>query len=187
MIDDILNALVAEAQAFVQSIADPSLGTGTVLLMTNFKSEQVATYGMPLIILGVPDGHDTSLYLGGLKRVEWNWYFASYHLMPDAAGNDTTGYAASLLKIIDLITDHFSAGLLQNSWLTQGMRDLRTNYCYEMTLEGLGHADDLGADGLIMGFRINFGSLAVFRGTKQSNMSTQTLQSVRQVNNPPFN
>lgn len=186
MIDAILDALVKEAQAFVNSIADGNLGTGQVMLMTNLKNEEMATYGMPLIILGVPDAPETSLYIGGMKRADWNAFFASYHYMPDPANDDVTGYSAGLQIIIDLITDHFAAGLVNDLWITQGMRDLFNNYCYEMTLEGITHADDLGADGMLMGWRTNFGSLALFRGTSQSQMSTAPLLHVTQVDNPPF-
>lgn len=187
MIDDILNAMVGEAQAFVSSIADPNLGSGQVLLMTNFKNTEVATYKMPLILLQVTGADDASLYPGGLKRVDWNWGFSSYHYMPDPGQNDLTGYAASLLKIVDLITDHFAAALIQGGWLTQAMTDVFTNYGFQLTLNGISHADDLGEDGMIMGWRTNFESTALFRGTKASQLSTQTLQKVQQINNPPFN
>lgn len=186
MIDDILDALVKEAQAYVNSIADDNLGTGQVMLATNYKSEELVTYGMPLVILAVPDGSDTSLYPGGLKRADWNANFASYHYMPDPTNDDPSGYAPGLMKIVDLITDHFAAGLLQNLWLTQGMRDLFSVYGYQMTLEGIGTADPLGADGLILGWKTNFGSLALFRGTSQSQMSTAPMMTATQVNNPPF-
>lgn len=180
MIDAIMQAVEAECQAFGASVAGDPLGTPQIMLVTNFKDIDMATYTMPLILIYIVDAPDTSRYIGGMKKSDWQLAFGSYHYNPDADLNDLSAYPASLSIIIDLIADHFATGLTGNAWLTSSMTTIWQNYGFKVTLNGIGRADPLGKDGLLMGWKVNFDSIALSRNTSNTAISTAALQYVIQ-------
>lgn len=189
MIGEILEAVRQEALAFMKANADPitgdgaTSGAGTVIVETDFNDAKRESYSMPLIVLDMVDGHETSQWLGGATRVDWMFGFNSYHYMPDSNIDDESGYSPGLLNIIDKIRSHFSTGLTLGKWLTQGMPDIFNNYCFKFTLMGVTRAKPLRSDGLVMGWRLGFDSIAIDSSTISTAPSSQPLQKVEPV--PP--
>lgn len=181
MIDDILKAICAETVAFCASIADDNIGTPQVMLVTDFKEESMTSYSMPLVLIYCTDDFDLSQWIGGAKRVGWGFCFGSYHYAPDANLDDTTGYPPSLLIVIDKITDHFSAGLVNALWLTQGMTDIFNEYCFQTCLAGMQRADPLNRDGLIMGWKTIFETISIGPATLSIRPSTAVLTYIVQT------
>ena len=71
------------------------------------------------------------------------------------------------------------SGLLKSfQWLTQGMNDILNSYGFRFTLSGIVKADALDQDGLILGYRIVFDSLAYDMVTFNAKQSDQTLLHV---------
>lgn len=183
MTDEIIDAVFKEAMAFIASIQDDTLGRGQVVKKTNFKSAELATYGMPLLLLGMIDGEETSQYIGGNTHADWRFDFNSYHYAPDMymdnqAPEGTVSYPASLLLIIDKIRRHFSLGI----WLTADMPAIEDKYQFCFTLSGLHRADALEADGLTMGWKIIFDSISLDEDTGFTETSTETLAHATQTN-----
>ena len=177
MIGDILNAVMQECKAL---LADQA---GTVILKTDYKASNLPSYAMPLLLVDLYDATDSVQYPGGLTRVDWNFAFNSYHNAPDPKVDDDSGYSIGLLDVIDSIRQHFSIG----AWLTHGMTNILNNYAFRFTLSGISPADALEQEGLIMGYKIIFDSAAVDTGTSGTVLSSQVLEVVDQINNPPFN
>lgn len=178
MIGEILDAVRQECLAFLKDNADPSGGVGTVLVETDFKAAKLQTYSMPLVLLDMVDGHETSKWVGGATRVDWLFGFNSYHYMPDETVDDDSGYSPGLLDIIDKIRVHFSAGMELQLWLTPGMTDIFNNYGFQFTLLGVTRAKALNADGLKMGWRLGLDSIAIDTATANVVPSTAVLMSV---------
>lgn len=185
MIDEILQAILEEAKAYLASISDDTLGTAMVIKKTNITDESKTTYTYPLLMIGVVDGAETSLYLGGTKREDWMFDFSSYAYSPDAAVDDDSGYSTSLIKIVDLVTNHFAAGLANDLWLTQGMTDIFNTYDFQFTLMGLSRADPLEASGMAQGWKINMDSIGIDDNTSTVVQSTSVLEHVTQIDYPP--
>lgn len=177
MIGEILNAVLKETTALLD-------GTGaSVLLKTNFKLKDGLTNSMPLVLLDLQDGPDTTQYPGGLTRCDWVFSFNSYNYEPDAYVDDTSSeYSAKLLNFIDIIREHFSTGL----WLTTDMGLVFDLYGFQYTLSGITVAEAIDQDGLIMGYKIGFESTAFDNKTLFVVPSINPLEEVKQVSNPPF-
>jgi hypothetical protein len=175
MIGEILDAVLKECRAF-------TTGRGaTVILKTDFKAANLATYGMPLLLLDVPDGVETGMYHGGVTHADWFFAFNSYNYEPDAYADDTSGYSTGLLDIIDEIRRHFSFEV----WLTAGMNDIRTKYGFRYSLTGIMPADALEGDGLVIGYKIGFDSLSIDMETAAVRDSSAVLENVVQQGYPP--
>jgi len=140
---------------------------------------------MPFVLAEILDGEDSDQMLGGVKRMAWKLGLCSYAYQPDTTGDDKTPYTTQLLNVIDRITDHFNAGRLFG-WLTPGMGDILTNYGLRFTFTGIGAADPLDGDGLIMGFKIIMESVSFDVSTANVVQSTSVVTTTRQINNPPF-
>lgn len=154
MLDDIVNALHTEMHEFLQTLPD---GGGQVVLMTDFLEGKEITAVMPLVLLEVIPGEDSSQYGGGLTKMYYMIAFNSYHYMPDAYGDElATGYSTGLLKVIDMIRQHLS----NEQWLTAGMTNILNNYGYRFTLSGISQASEIPKDGLKIGHRIHMNSVS---------------------------
>jgi len=180
MIGDILNAVMQECKAL---LVDEG---GTIMLKTDYKTSNLPSYTMPLLLVDLLDAPDSLQYPGGLTRVDWNFAMNSYNYAPDPKADDPTGYSMQLLDIIDKIRSHFSKGIWLNT-TSPTMIDILNNYCFKFTLSGITSADALDQDGLIMGYKIIFDSVGVDDGTSSEVDSTAPLETVDQIDNPPFN
>lgn len=177
MIGAILNAVILECRELLKNTG------GTVILKTNYKSTDLISYGMPLLLVDLVEAGDTGQYVGGATHADWMFAFNSYNYEPDSYTDDTSGYSANLLNVIDTIRQHFSKGI----WLTQGMTDILNNYCFKYTLSGIMPADALDQDGLVMGYRIVFDSIAIDNSTNSVQMSESALEHIAQFGFQPVN
>lgn len=180
MIGEILDAVIKECRTFID--ANPDYAKATVIHKTDFKTANLETYGMPLLLLDVPDAVDTGMYCGGVSHADWQFLFGSYNYQPDAYTDDQTGYSTNLLNIIDQVRQHFSFGA---PWLTQGMYDVQTNYGFRFTLSGILPADALEGDGLVVGYKMIFDSIAIDMTTDAVISSTAVLEHAVQLGYPP--
>jgi hypothetical protein len=176
MIGEILDAVLKECRALFD-------GTGaTVILKTDFDSSNLLGYGMPLLLLDMPDGIDTGMYPGGVTHVDWQFAFNSYNYEPDAYVDDKSKYSTSLLNFIDEIRRHFSFEV----WKTADMNAIRDQYGFRYTLSGITPADALiDGNGLIMGYKIVFDSIAIDTTTAAVQDSESVLEHVNQLGYPP--
>ena len=182
MLDEIVNAILAESLAYMAANPRPDGAIGQVIFKTQFKPEKIGSYGMPLLILDVLDGPETTQYLGGVTRVDWIFAFNSYNYEPDQSADETaSGYSTSLLKFIDDIRTHFTFGV----WLTSGFASILSKYGFRFTLSGVMKADAIDQDGLVMGWKIIMDSIAIDTSTDYIVESTSTLEFPGFINNPP--
>lgn len=175
MIGEILDAVLKECRELFKNTG------ATVILKTDFKTNNLLNYGMPLLLLDIPDGTETGMYHGGATHADWLFAFNSYNYEPDAYTDDTSGYSTGLLDIIDEIRRHFSFEV----WLTPGMDDIRTKYGFRYTLSGISPADSLEGDGLTMGYKLIFDSISIDLATAAVADSTEVLENVVQQGYPP--
>ena len=77
--------------------------------------------------------------------------------MPNPEVSPDGGYSTDLLKPVDEIRRHFTIG----NWMTDGMTEIEENYGFKFSLSGITGADQIDADGLISGYKINFNSISV--------------------------
>lgn len=189
MIGDILSAVSREAQAFLRSL--PDYPGAQVVIETDFKNSGLITYSMPLLIIDMVDAPEMSLWLGGATRADWVWGFNSYNLMPDAmVEEEMTVFSGSLLDVIDAIRQHFSTrnwtlpARTDNS-LPMNIPDIEVAYAFRFTLIGLARANHLEMEGLEMGWRITFDSVAIDDSTDSVICSTAPLETVQQIDYPP--
>lgn len=172
MTGEILKAVAEEAKALFQQ-SDTSGAPGTVILETDFNKAKMDNYSMPLLLLDMIDAPEMSQYPGGLKRADWRFGMNTYNYQPDPYLDDETNYSANLQNIIDAVTDHFAARI----WLRTArdvnnpddpltMADIEDQYGFRFTLSGLQRATNLNMDGLILGWRVTFDSVAVDDSTK---------------------
>jgi hypothetical protein len=176
MIGEILDAVLKECRQLLQDRG------ATVILKTDFKSNSLLTYGMPLLLLDIPDGTETGMYPGGATHTDWLFVLNSYNIEPDAYTDDTSGYSTGLLNIIDEIRRHFSLEV----WLTPGMNEVRENYGFRFSLSGISPADGLEGEGLIMGYKIVFDSMAIDMATCAVVDSEAVLEHAVQQGYPPI-
>jgi hypothetical protein len=175
MIGEILDAVLKECRALLTDTG------ATVIMKTDFRTSNLLTYGMPLLLLDVPDGTDTGMFLGGNTHADWLFSFHSYNYEPDAYTDDKSGYSTGLLDIIDQIRRHFSFEV----WLTPEMVSVLNKYGFRYTLSGVSPADALEGDGLIMGYKIVFDSIAIDVATAAVADSSAVLETVVQQGYPP--
>lgn len=176
MIGEIIDAVIKEIQALFDDT------NSTVALKTGFNTDNLVAYKMPLLLLDIPDGTETGMYHGGVTHADWLFALNSYSYEPDAYGDDLSGFSTSLLNITDEIRRHFSFEV----WKTQAMYDIRNNYGFRYTLSGLLPADALvGPQGLIMGYKIVFDSIAIDMTTAAVQPSESVLEHVHQLGYPP--
>lgn len=163
MTDHIMQAVLNECKAFLQQSPD---GPGTVILEEDYKHTNLLTYTMPLCLIDLMDAPEESQWIGGSTRVDWIFGFNTYQLEPDSYLDDDTTYSTGLMRIVDDIRRHFSLGF----WLVpartddtqpMAMQDVIDNYGFKFTLTGKTKARPLDQEGLILGWRINFDSLAI--------------------------
>lgn len=186
MIGDILNAILQEIKAFL--LQQNENFVGTVILETDYRSDRVETYPMPLVILDMMDAPEASQYIGGVTRMDWVFGLNSYHYEPDGYVETGESSAPKLLDIIDKIRQHFVLGF----WVVparsddsqpMAMDDLKANYAFKFTLSGLVRAPQLDESGLIMGWRITLDSVSVDDGTDWILFNQGPLEHV--VQTPP--
>ena len=181
MIADILNAVTQECKQFL------SASGGTIILKTDYSPKKIEGYTMPLLIIEMLPASEAYQYSGGVSRVDWMFKLNSYNYMPDGMIDDDSGYSRDLLQVIDDIRVHFSVGNWVNTTITPTMSDVLSDYCFKFTLSNVQNADPLDGEGLNMGYGIVFDSCGVDVSTGSVQPSTQPLDAVNQINNPPFN
>lgn len=177
MIGEILNAVILECRELLKDTG------GTVVLKTDFRTTDLATYAMPLLLLDVPEAPDSCQLIGNSSREDWMFGLNSYNYEPNAYTDDTSGYSENLLETISNTKKHFNMGI----WLTQGMTDINTKYNFKFTLSGILPADALQEEGLTMGWKIMFDSIAIDTSTNWTQTSTSDLEHVVQQGYPPAN
>jgi hypothetical protein len=184
MIGDIINAVLGECIAAIQ-IPDDSGVIGTAILNTDYSSDKLRSYSMPLILLDMMDGPESRQFLSGGTSIDWAFSLNTYNQAPAAYGDDVPndGYSASLLDLIDEIRQHFSLRM----WLTPAMTEIETNYGFKFTFGGISRADKLEGDGLIMGWRLVFESMAIDVVTNWTEPSEYGLEIVNQFGNVQVN
>lgn len=169
MVDEIIDAVQQEAEAFSKQNGE---FIGQIILKSNFKDSGEITYLMPLAMLEIMGGEETSQYPGGVTRMDWNWGFNLYNYQDNAYGDDTSGDSAGLLKWTDQVRRHFT----KRMWLTQGMTDILDRYGYKFTLSGVHEADKLKyGEGLCKGWRFMFDSISLDLDTD----SVQTYENAK--------
>ena len=158
ILSDITHALLQELKYLFVDIG------GTFLLDTSLK-EDVA-YNMPLCILELGDGGESARLPGnGATRIDLDFSFRVYNYEPDAWNEEDAKFATSQLDIIDTIRNYFE----NEKWTTQEMVDLTTNYGFRLTFMGINKAESLqDEEKIILGYRINFSSIAIDGGTNSS-------------------
>lgn len=177
MIGEILQAVMNECTEFYKDKG------GSFILKTDFANKNLPTYSMPLCLCDLIDAEESGQFIGGVTRMDWRFGINSYNYQPNTTNEDDGGYSTSLLNVIDDIRQHFSKGI----FLTQGMADILENYGFRFTLSGIMTADALDEDGLVMGYKIIFDSISIDTNTNPLATSTNPLEFVVQVGNPPFN
>lgn len=159
MVDEIIDAVQKEAEAFSKENGE---FIGQIILKTNFINTGEVAYVMPLGLLDILGGSETSQYPGGVTRVDWNWAFNLYNYYANVYGDDVSGETARLMKWTDQVRRHFST----RNWLTQGMKDIECRYDFRFTLSGVQEADHLKyREGLCKGWRFMFESIALDKET----------------------
>lgn len=183
MIDKILDAVLNEAKLFLEQ---DGFG-GQILLRTDFKPSHIPDYTMPLVLLALEDATDSFLYPGGLTQMGWHFGFNSYAYEADGYVDDESSYSTSLLRHpIDTIRQHFSLGMLGKiGWLNPDMYKVYKDYQFQFTLQNVSAADQLDQSGLVMGYKIGFGSTSLDFSTLFTENCVR-LDIITQVDNPPF-
>lgn len=178
MIGEILNAVINECTTLLNdsTVEGGAIG-GTVLLETDFLKDDQRAYSMPLVLLDLEDAPESGQWCGGSTRMEWMFGLNSYAYEPDAFNADITDFSTNLLNVIDTIRRHFS---LRN-WLTTEMTDIEHNYGFRFTLSGLQKAIALQRDGLIIGYRVGFDSIAIDDTTDSVQWSESVLEGLHQA------
>lgn len=180
MIGEITKAILDECAALLQ-------GTGAeIILKTNFKKMEDESYSGNFILLDVQDAPDSLMYMGGLTRMDWKFAFNSYNFQPDAYNDDTSDYSTSLMNFIDIVRQHFTAGYSNQQWFTAGMNTIFNTYGFQFTFGGVFVAEAIEKDGVTMGWGVIMESTGLDDTTLSIIESAARLQTVNQVNNPPF-
>ena len=156
--------LVDLVQALTKELKYQS-GMASVVLNTELREDFTAN--LPLCIIEI-DGAPESAVLPGnsVTRLDWEFALRVYAFEPNAYVSDDSGTSASLLQIIDDIRVHFSNEVFS----VQEMIDLRTNYGFRLTFNGITKSEDMNTnEGICMGYRIGFSSIAFDQATNASN------------------
>jgi len=166
MINKILQAVITECQA-----AQPE---ATILFRTDFKLDNVPTYSMPLLLVDLVDAPDSGQAIGGVTIMEWIFALNSYNYMPNPEASPDGGYSSDLLEPIDCIRRHFT----KSTWLTDGMREIESDYGFTFSLSGIHAADMIDSDGLAIGYKIMFSSVSIDMDTFNLGSSQSVLAVV---------
>jgi hypothetical protein len=177
MTGEILQAILDEIKAMIDGQG------GTILLKTNYKPKDLPSYTMPLYLIHLVGAPESYEYPGGLTRQEWQWALNSYNYVPNEAVDDDKAYSTDLLNVVDQTRRHF-ANYAQ--FITPGMKTILDNYGLRMTYMGITDADVIDESGLEMGYKIDYDCVSFDSDTTALIDSTQVLEHVVQVNNPPF-
>ena len=159
ILSDIIHAIQEELKYFFLD------KQGTVILDTELSDD--ASYDFPLCIIEVEDDMESGRLPGnGLTRIDLNFTFRVYAFEPGAYNESDGGYSTSLLDIIDKVRQYFE----NETWYTQEMVDLTTNYGFRLTFGGTSKAEPLAnQEGKIaMGRRITFMSIAYDQETSST-------------------
>lgn len=182
----ILRAVLNEALALATT--DGGQFTGTVILQTDYKSEKLLTYTMPLIIIALEDGLDMMQWLGGATKLDFAFGMNTYNFDPNSYQDDQTGDSEELITPLDIVRQHFSI----RQWIvpSRGLRtdipmamaDIEAKYGFRFTLEGMHRAKKLDQDGLVLGYRLIFDSIGIDDSTDSVVSSDPVvLEQVNQV------
>jgi hypothetical protein len=171
-IGEILFAVLKECKALLS-------GSGAeIILKTNLKKLDREAYSGNFILIDWTDAVDSLQYPNGLTRMDWKIGFNAYNIQPDAYVDDPTDYSTALLNFIDQVRQHFESGLVNDWWLTQGMTDIWNQYGFQFTFGGVGVAEAVELNGLLMGWRIEMETTALDSVTRSIVESTGVLEHV---------
>jgi hypothetical protein len=165
ILSDIIHAITEELKYFFIDKA------GTVILDTQLADD--ATYDFPLCIIETDDDSESARLPGnGLTRIDLNFTFRVYNYEPNAYNDDDGGYSTTLLDIIDQVRQYFE----NETWYTQEMVDLTTNYGFRLTFGGSTKAEPItNQEGKIaLGRRITFMSIAYDQETRSTDLMNIT-------------
>ena len=183
MTGTIVNAILSETLALLQTLPYQGQNGATVLFKTNYKAKNMGGYSMPFVLFELHNSPGLTQWMGGVTRVDWDMELSCYNFVPDAYDDDKTSYSTDLLNFIDTIRRHFSMPPNNGQWLSTNMAAIETAYGFSMTLNGLAPADQLDADGLTKGWKLTFDSMAVDAQTYYSPYSTALLTTIAQNDN----
>ena len=147
--NDIVSALMKELKYFFSDKG------GNAILNTELNND--FTFTSPLCVLDVRDAGNSGRLIGGVTKYEPDIDFRVYPLEPNAYNSDDGNYSTDLIKIVDLVRQHFSNEI----WLTDEMKALMTNYGFRMSYMGTSRDESLASEeGQILGFKHTFSSIA---------------------------
>lgn len=155
----------------------------SILLRTDYRPANMATYKMPLILIAVEASEATMQFMGGLTEEDYMITLSAYNYEPDNSGMDQTGYSANLIdNVLSPLRRVFSN---YSTFKSAAMRALNPTYGTRLTLVGMHKAEALEhPDGLILGEAITFDSISF--DNKTTGFVEQTpLQTINVVNPPP--
>jgi len=143
---------------------------GTVILDTELKDDM--SYNFPLCILEIPEAGESARLPGnGVTRLDYDFALRVYNYEPNAYNEDDDSYSVTLLDIIDIVRVHFE----NETWITQEMINLTTNYAFRLTFGGINRVEPLqDEEKLIMGYRLTFNTIAVDQETDSTTDMTVT-------------
>lgn len=177
MIGEIIQAIINECKSLNEG------KKGTFMLKTDFNVSELASYEMPLLIFELVDAPESGQFLGGGSFLNWIFALNSYNYQPNASAEDDGGYSSALLNVVDDVRRYFSKA----NWATDEMKAAVINYGLKLTLSGIAPADALPKeDGLVLGYKIVFDSMAIDIETNSIVDSTSVLEIVEQIDYPPI-
>lgn len=165
---DAINGLMRELKNYFTNIK------GNAILDTEMGED--FTTDFPLCIAELNDAPDSARLPGnGASRLDYNFSLRVHAFEPNAYNSSDDGYSASLMQIVDDLRIYFT----MEDWATDEMKTLVTNYGFRVTFDGITKAENLSVnEGISMGYRLNFVSIAIEAATNQSNDYPSANQSV---------
>lgn len=164
---DAINGLMRELKSYFTNIK------GNAILDTEMGED--FTTDFPLCICELSDAPESARLPGnGVTRLDWNFSLRVHAFEPGAYNADDGGYSASLMQIVDNLRVYFE----MENWATDEMKALVTNYGFRVTSDGISKAENLSVnEGISMGYRLNFVSIAIESATNQTNDYPATNQT----------
>lgn len=168
MISEILQAIIEETKALLAETG------ATIIFKTDYKSTELTSYNMPLVIIDLYEAPDSGQMIGGVSKIDWIVGLNTYNYMPNGYAAPDGGYSTDLLLPIDTVRRHFSKEL----WLTDEMKAALNDFDFRFTLTGITGADALDEDGIVKGYKIGFDCIGFDIDTNSTIDSSQVLQYV---------
>jgi hypothetical protein len=170
---DIIYAMTQELQAQFGDIGC------TILLRTDYKTDDMPTYKMPLILLDIEPSGDSLQCLGGLTMMDYTTILSVYNYQ-QGVPEDPTDYSITRINIADPVRQDFSAFAVFKS---AAMIAALTTYGFKISFQGAGKAPPLEhPDGLIQGRSWHFAIIAFDNTTTGSKFVTPFNSVVNNTN-----